>query len=165
MRPQFPAVEDVLQLPSLLERQAPPEWEDQNGHVNIQYYMQLYCEAGWPLMGRIGLDENYFEERRKGFFDLEHHLFYLAEIHVGDQVAVHGRFIGHSEKRFHAMMFAVNCSRGRLASTLEFITSGADLESRRAAPYPQDVAETMARLVSEHSEFSWPPPLCGIMSV
>jgi len=164
MRLPFPTVENVLQLPCLLERRAPPEWQDENGHVNIKYYMQLYCEAGWPMMERIGLDKEYFRRRRQGFFDLEHHLFYLAEIHVGDLLSVHVRFIGSTEKRFHAMMFALNRSRDRLASTMEFVTSGADLQTRRSAPYPTDVARAIADLVRKDSAPSWPAPVCGVMS-
>lgn len=164
MKPQMPTVENVVELPALITRSIPPEWEDHNGHVNIQHYMELYCQAGCPMMAQIGLDENYFKNRRCGFFDLEHHLFYLAEIHVEDHVSVHSRLLGTSPKRFHGMMFVVNQSRQLLASTLEFITSGADLTTRRTAIYPDDVACVLGNLVSKHARLTWPAPACGVMS-
>jgi len=164
MRPQMPTVGDVLELPALSTRLVPPGWEDLNGHVNIQHYMELYCEAGWPMLAVIGVNDDYFKERRNGFFDLEHHLFYLAEIHVGDKISVHSRLLDVSHKRFHGMMFVVNRSRQQLASTLEYVTSSADLMSRRTVPFPDDVANVLGDLVKEHARFSWPAPACGVMS-
>jgi acyl-CoA thioester hydrolase len=123
--------EKVSMLPALLTRDIPPEWEDFNGHVNIQYYMALVEQAGWPMFEEMGLDEAYFREHRHGLFDLEHHLRYLAELHVGDLVSVHSRMLDRSEKRLHGMMFILNQSRRQLSCTLEYITSGADLETCR----------------------------------
>ena len=164
MRPQMPTVADVLDLPALLTRSVPPEWEDLNGHVNIQHYMELYCDAGWPMLEVIGVDDDYFKERHNGFFDLEHHLFYLAEIHVEDEVSVHSRMLGVSSKRFHGMMFVVNQSRQQLASTMEYVTSSADLTSRRTVPLPDDVARVLGDLVREHARLDWLAPACGVMS-
>lgn len=142
----------------------PPEWEDYNGHVNIQYYMALYEQGGWPMVSEMGMDEGYFRDRRCGLFDLEHHLFYLNEIHVGDEVSVHARLVDRTTKRFHGVMFIVNDTRDKLASTLEYVTSGADLDQRRTAPFPADIAERLDRLVEAHGKLAWPPPLCGVMS-
>jgi hypothetical protein len=96
MRPKFPSVEEVRLLPCLLSQEIPAEFEDINGHVNIQHYLGLYDKAGWPFFALLGMDERYFTEGRKGIFDLEHHLFYLAEIHIGDRVSIHGRLLART---------------------------------------------------------------------
>ena len=160
----MPTFEDILELPALLTRLVPPDWEDLNGHVNIQHYMELYCEASWPMLAVFGVNDDYFKERHNGFFDLEHHLFYLAEIHVEDKVSVHSRLMNASAKRFHGMMFVVNQSRQQLASTLEYVTSSANLRSRRTAPFPDDIARVLGGLVKEHARLAWPAPACGVMS-
>jgi acyl-CoA thioester hydrolase len=164
VRPQLPAVQQILELPSLITLAASPTWEDYNGHVNIRYYMSMYEQASQPLIESWGVDQSYFSERRLGIFDLEHHLHYLAEIHVGDSVAVHHRLLGRTLKRFHGMFFAVNTSRQQLASTLEYVTSGADLGTRSMAALPADLAERLDRQLAEHSRLAWPAPVCGIMS-
>ena len=164
MRPTFPTVEQVSQLPTLTNQSIPAEWEDYNGHVNIQFYMTLYERGGWPMVADFGLDDAYFSERRCGLFDLEHHVFYLAELHVGDEVSVHCRLVGQTPKRFHGVMFIVNRSRTELASTLEFTTSGANLDTRRAAPFPDDVAAAITATVKAHEVLPWAVPVCGVMS-
>ena len=131
-----PKPDEVRELPRLMQVTIPSDWEDENGHVNVQFYMRLYEQGGRPLMKSLGMDDTYFSERRLGLFDLEHHIFYFSEIHVGESVSIYARLLDQTAKRFHGIIFVVNDSRDRLSSTLEFITSGADLENRRTAPYP-----------------------------
>lgn len=159
-----PTPDEVRQLPRLTQYTIPHEWEDANGHVNVQYYMALYNIGGWPMMESLGVNESYFRERRLGMFDLEHHIFYFSEIHVGEAVSIYARILDRSAKRFHAIVFVINDTRDRLASTLEFIASGADLENRRTAPYPDDIAAALDREIAKHRKLTWEPPICGVMS-
>lgn len=164
MRPTFPTVEQVQQLPCLLQATIPPEYEDLNGHMNIQHYLGLYDQAGMPFFASLGLDERYFKEQQRGIFDLEHHLFYLAEIHVGDTVAVYGRLLARSAKRLHGQWFIVNDTRQQLANTFEFISSHADLVARRTSPFPDELAGRLDELIAAHQQLTWPAPVCGMMS-
>ena len=145
----MPTVAQIDELPSLMERVIPPEWEDLNGHVNVRHYLELYDAASWPMLAAIGLDEKVFLERRQGLFDLEHHLWYLSELHVGDKVTVHWRFIARSAKRFHGVMFVVNRTRGQLASAFEYVGTGADLDARRTAPLPAEFATHLDRMIAK----------------
>lgn len=160
----MPTVEQVIALPSLMEKVIPPEWQDLNGHVNVRHYLELYDAASWPMLAAIGLDETAFLDRRQGLFDLEHHLWYLDELHVGDTVTVHWRFVARTVKRFHGVMFVVNRTRQRLASTFEYVSSGADLDARRTAPLPAEFAAQLDRLITEHARLAWPAPVCGVMA-
>jgi acyl-CoA thioester hydrolase len=160
----MPTFEQVVELPSLMEKIIPPEWQDLNGHVNVRHYLELYDAASWPMLAAIGLDETTFLDRRQGLFDLEHHLWYLDELHVGDTVTVHWRFISRTVKRFHGVMFVVNRTRQRLASTFEYVSSGADLDARRTAPLPAEFAAQLDRLIAEHARLAWPAPVCGVMA-
>ena len=160
----MPTVAQVEELPSLMERRIPPEWQDLNGHVNVRHYLELYDAASWPMLAGFGLDERMFLERRLGLFDLEHHLWYLAEMHVGDVVTVHSRLVNRSTKRFHGVMFVVNRTRGQLASVFEYVSSGADLEARRTAPLPPEFAAELDRQIAADSALSWPAPVCGVIS-
>ena len=164
MPAKMPALDQVLELPAMLTLTIPPEWQDINGHVNVQHYLGIYDRAGWPLLDLLGIDESRFKVDKVGFFDLEHHIWYLAEMHVGDEVSAHMRFVGLSAKRFHGLVFIVNRTRGSLASAIEFVTSGADLRTRRSAALPEDVHGRVAALVEEHRRLSWPPPGSGTIS-
>ncbi len=162
-RPVMPTVEQVQALPLLLRKVIPPEYEDMNGHMNIQHYLGLYDEAGMPFFAQFGMDDSYFSVDRKGIFDLEHHLFYLAEIHIGDTVTVHSRLIARTEKRLHGIWFIVNETRNQVSNSFEYVTSHADLEKRRTAPFPLALAKQFDAVIAEQSLLDWDAPVCGIM--
>lgn len=158
-----PTLEHVRALPRYLSRTVQEAFLDQNGHMNIQHYLGMYDEAGWPFFSSVGIDLAYFSERRLGIFDLEHHLSYLAECHAGDEIAVHGRLLTRTPKRLHAVWFLVNETRNELSNVFEFVTSHADLEARRSAPFPDDVATKLDAIIAEHQKLEWPAPVCGVM--
>lgn len=160
----FPGIAQVDELPILLERVIPPEWQDLNGHVNVRHYLELYDAASWPRLAEFGLDARAFVEQRQGLFDLEHHLWYLDEMHVGDTVTVHWRFLARTAKRFHGVMFIVNRTRGRLASVFEYLSTGANLDTRRTAPLPSGFASRLDMLIAEHARLAWPAPTCGVLA-
>lgn len=160
----MPTVAQVCELPSLMEKVVPAGWQDLNGHVNVRHYLELYDAASWPMLAAFGLDATMFTERRQGLFDLEHHLWYLSELHVGDVVTVHSRFVARSAKRFHGVMFVVDRTRQRLASVFEYVSTGADLDARRTAPLPAEFAAQLDLAIAGHSRLAWAPPTCGVMS-
>jgi len=163
-RKAFPSLDQVRELPVQLEYVIPPEWEDRNGHVNVQFYLGLFELGGWRVLEEIGVDEAWFRRHRYSFFDLEHHLDYLAEIGIGDRVTTYNRIVGKSDKRFHGYYMIVNETRQRLAGTLEYISNGVDMEARRTAPMPEELSRGLDRLFAKHSALSWEPPLCGVMA-
>jgi len=42
----FPGLDQIRELPVQLKMAIPPEWEDRNGHVNVQFYLALYELGG-----------------------------------------------------------------------------------------------------------------------
>lgn len=163
MRPQFPSVEQVTQLPLLMRQVIPPEYEDSNGHMNIRHYLGLYDEALWPFFATLGMDEAYFTEQRGGVFDLEHHIHYRAEVNIGDTVAVYGRGLARTAKRLHGMCFMVNETHQQLANTFEYVTSHADLDARRTSPWPDFFTQKLDAMLAEHDALDWDAPVCGVM--
>jgi len=163
-RPSFPTLDQVRELPVQLDFVIPPDWEDRNGHVNVQFYLALFELGGWKVLEEIGVDEAWFRHHAYSFFDLEHHLRYLAEMHVGDRVTTYNRVVGKSEKRFHGLYLIVNETRGRLACVLEYISNGVDMKQRRTGVMPEELSRGLGALYAEHQGLSWPPPLCGLMA-
>ena len=56
-RTNYPDIGKVRQLPKLGSQVIPAKWEDQNGHVNVGFYMAIYNDAGWSMREPIGIDE------------------------------------------------------------------------------------------------------------
>ena len=165
MRPEMPTLSQVDLLPALLTHRPPMEWQDINGHVNVQHYVHLYDLAGYPLLESLGIDAEFVRVRRRGLFDLEHHVWYLRELHVGDEVTVHCYLLARSVKRLHGVMFLANRSRQQVASALEFLSTVADLDARSTAPIPPDIAMRVDARIEHDRRVGWPAPTCGAMGV
>ena len=163
-RKRFPDLEQLRELPVQLDHVIPPEWEDRNGHVNVQFYLALFELGGWKVLEEVGVDEAWLRRHAYSFFDLEHHLHYLAEIRVGERVTTYNRVVGRSDKRFHGVYYIVNETRGRLAGTVEYISNGVDMSLRRTAPMPAELARGVDHLYAAHQRLSWAPQLCGLMA-
>jgi acyl-CoA thioester hydrolase len=155
---RLPDTQAIRELPVLTSIVIPEKWQDQNGHVNVSFYMSMYMESGWPMFNLIGIDESYFSDRQMGFVDLENHFRYLSELHVGDRVTVFGRFLAHDEKRIHGIVLAVNDDTDVLASTIEFLAISMDLQTRRAAKIPGDIAAKVAGATSKDQRLAWTVP-------
>jgi acyl-CoA thioester hydrolase len=158
-----PTLDQLRDLPVQLTQVIPAEWEDRNGHVNVQFYVALYELGGWVVLEDVGIDEAWFEQRDLSLFDLEHHLQYLSEVAVGDEVKTYNRLLRRGEKCFHGMYFIVNETRGLLAGTLEYITACVDMKTRRIAPFPNELADELDGLLELHHKLIWTTPVCGMM--
>lgn len=164
MKPPSVPLDKIRELaPPFLRLAIPEEYRDENGHMNMRWYLAVYDDAGYPLQEQLGLTREYHAAHGTGGFDLEHHIHYLNEVVPGDMVAVYARLVGHSAKRVHYLMFMVNETRGTLASIFECVNSFADMKTRRTAPWPEETAAKIAGLVAEHQRLDWAPPLSGVM--
>ena len=165
MKSKSPSVEQIRQLKILASHKIPKAWEDQNGHVNVKHYQTLYEMGAWPLLSCAGLNKNYFEERKKGIFDLEQHLRYFNEIRVNDDVSVHGHVLDTNSKRLHGIILILNITKDKCACTLEFVASSVDLRTRKTADFPIDIQTGLRSLVMESKSIAWDIPLCGHMQI
>ncbi len=163
MKPPTIPLDQITALTLLLRTTIPIEYQDENGHMNVRWYMAVFDDAGYPFVAALGLTPEYHAANGTGGFDLEHHLHYLRKIHIGDTVAVYVRVLARTAKRMHYMMFLVNETRGTLAATFECINSFADLRQRRTAPYPPEIAERLDAQIARDAALGWDAPVCGAM--
>jgi acyl-CoA thioesterase FadM len=160
-----PTVSEIRQLPADLTMLIPPEWEDRNGHVNVQYYLTLYERGGWNMLGNIGASEQHQQQSSSGIFDLEHHIKYLSEIKVGDTVSVHNRMLSYTDKLFQGMFFIVNDTQENLAATVEYLSVHIHMKQRRSAPFSMSIAAKLRELSRQHEAMNWTPPVSGLMNL
>lgn len=159
-----PSVAQIRQLPVLLSQRIPAKWEDINGHINVAYYMSLYNESGWPMMEQIGIDKRYFDERKLGLVDLDNHLRYASELHVGERISAHGRFLEYDLKRIHGVLYVVNDDKDQLACSIEFLSINFDLERRKSVAIPNDIATRLKAVKLEHAKLDWSAHTCTSLS-
>jgi acyl-CoA thioester hydrolase len=160
--PQIP-LEKITALDPIYRLTVPEDFRDENGHMNVRHYVGIFDDAGYPMMETVGINWTRHTAENTGGFDLEHHIHYLNEVYIGDEVVVYARFINRSAKRVHYIMFMVNQTRGKLAAIFECINSYADMSVRKTEPYPPDIVAKIDTLVASHQALEWEPPLSGIM--
>lgn len=141
-RQWVPDVGQTTGMTVLLEGPAPSTHRDANGHVGVVGHMAMYAEAGWPWMAGLGLDPS-LPGSTSTLMDRDHHIRYLSEIMVGDEVAVHGVLLGRDARRVHGFWAILNRARRRVAGTLEFVSTFVDLETRRSADFPPALARRL----------------------
>jgi acyl-CoA thioester hydrolase len=161
----MPTPDQVRQLPELLRVQVPKEWEDLNGHVNVKHHLGMYDLTNDPLLEMLGISEEWVRTGRVGIFDLEHHIWYLNEVHVGEEVALFVRVTQRNLKRVQGVVFLLNVSQDQLASVIEFVSTAANLDTRRTVPLPEPVTEGLDALILRQAALEWPAPRSGSLSI
>jgi len=136
---------------------------DAMGHMNIRHYLGIFDDGAWNFFRDMGLSEDYYQTRDAGMFALRQFITYVHEVRVGEQVSIHARLVGLSEKRIHFMVFMVNDTLKNVAATLESLGSHADLKTRSTAPFPDDIRASIQRRLDDHQNLAWQPPLCGVL--
>jgi acyl-CoA thioester hydrolase len=154
----------VRQLPLLHGTTIPEEYLDIMGHMNVMWYTHLFSVAMGGLSHLVGLTWEYMQSHRVGTFALESHIRYLSEVQAGQNIEIHTRVLGRTEKRFHALHFMTNLEKQDVSATFEFVAAYIDMTKRRMAPIPPDIARSLDDLIAEHQKLRWPAPICGGMA-
>jgi len=137
-----------------------PAWTDQNGHLNVAYYVLAFDRATDAFYGQLGIGWTYLERERRSLFTLSMNVDYLREVFAGERVRVLTRLVDHDHKRiryFHEMRHA---DEGYVAATNELLAVHVSMATRRSDPFPPDVAARLAAMKAAHA--AWPlPPQVG----
>ena len=156
-------ISHIQQLPCYHQATVPEAYLDVMGHMNIQHYMSLFDKAAWKFFASFGMDDHYYQMTSGGAFALEQHICYLAEVKAGETVKIYTRIIGRTAKRIHFMHFMLNETTGKLAATLETVTSHANTTTRRTSPFPAEIAGAIDSVLIYHQRLAWKAPLCGVI--
>ena len=157
------SIEKIQLLPLFHRATITEEHLDIMGHMNIRWYIGLFDEAAWKFFDSFGMTQDYYKREKAGGFALQQFIRYLAEVRLGETVAIHTRMLARSRKRIHFMHFMINESKSKLAATLETLGTHADMTIRRTSPYPSDIAQQIDALIAEQSQLDWQAPICGVI--
>lgn len=157
-------VEQVEQLPLFHRAVISAAMLDTMGHMNVRHYAAIFDDAAWKFFESLGMTLAYNQANNAGGFALKQFITYLAEVRLGETVAVRCCMLGRSAKRMHMMYFMVNETRGILAATLEGLGAHADMQIRRTAPFPPHIAHNIDALIAQQNALGWDLPVCGVIA-
>lgn len=150
-------------LPITHRQEIPENYRDEMGHMNVMWYTYIFGCAFDKFADRWGFNDVYCLANHAGSFALETHVRYLNEVHIGRHVTVRSRAIARTAKRVHFMHFMTIDETGLVASTQEHVAAHIDMNERRMAPIPDDLARKFDELAAEQNKLGWDPPVCGVM--
>ncbi len=162
---ELPTYDQVTQLPARVEQVVPPEFIDENGHMNIRHYFDAASHALWYLNIALGMDESYNVDRGLSLFTVEQHFRYFSEMNLGDRFTVHSRLLERSSKVLHGMSFVVSPESRAVACTFEATYIHVDMKTRRSVEIPDDLAARFDDEIARGDELGWAAPVCGAMGV
>ncbi len=155
---------NLLSLPVFHRKTIPESYLDVMGHMNIRWYVALFDEAAWEFFASFGMDVPYYQTMDSGAFALKQFISYLAEVHVGETVAIRTRLLGYSAKRLHVMHFMVNETTDKVAATMEVLATHADLIARRTSPFPPPIVTKLEAILQKDTALTWTAPVCGVIT-
>lgn len=133
-----------------------PEWIDYNGHLNVAWYEVLFGIGIGALFDVVGLGETYRATRNKSLFAVEAHLSYIREIGPKDTVVVDNQILDHDLKRLRLFQTLIHAEEGYMVATREMMQLHIDMETRKTAPFPDDILLRIAACAEAHGKLPLP---------
>ena len=133
-----------------------PAWIDYNGHLNMAYYNVLFDRAVDEAFELLGCGIDYVKRRRHSCFTAEVHVRYLRELNAGDPVRVTFQLIDYDAKRIHYFEQLFHADEGWVSATSENMSLHVDMDAKKTAPFPAEVAAALARMKAAHARLPRP---------
>lgn len=160
-----PSYAELAALPAYAARSVPAAHEDVNGHLNIRHYVGIASEGLDESLVECGIPQKWPSVAGSGIFTAEHHMTYLEELLTGDKISVRVRLVGRSERAMHALVYLLDDTHERLSYVMEEIFLHVSMETRRTAPWPEDVADHLDAAVAKHQALGFESPTSGSMAL
>jgi acyl-CoA thioester hydrolase len=133
-----------------------PAWIDYNGHLNMAYYNVLFDRAVDEAYELIGCGLAYLKKRRHSCFTAEVHVRYLRELNAGDPARVTFQLLDYDAKRLHYFEQLFHADEGWLSATSENMALHVDMEAKKTAAFPDDIAARLAQMKAAHATLPVP---------
>jgi acyl-CoA thioester hydrolase len=133
-----------------------PQWIDYNGHLNMAYYNVLFDRGADEAFAALGMGPDYRAARNLSTMTAEAHVRYLREIHADAPVVVRNLFLAADAKRIHCFQELVHATEGFVSATCETMTLHVDMAARKVAPFPDDIAGNIRRMIAAHAQLPRP---------
>ena len=141
------------------------DWIDYNGHLNMAYYNVIFDHGVDHLYDFLGIGEAYARSGLGSCFTMEVHVHYLNELSLGDDVEVHLQVIDYDHKRIHFFEQLYHCGQGYIAATSEQLGMHVDMQTRRSAPFPEEVLARIEALHQAHQSLPIPEQVGHVIGI
>ena len=142
-----------------------PEWIDDNGHLNMAYYVLIFDHATDAWFEWVGLGRAHRRAHPVTTFCLEAHVTYQREVREADPLRVTTQLLAHDAKRMHYYHEMYHATEGYLAATNELVSLHVSQETRRAAAMAPEIQERLSRIQAAHDRLPRPTQVGRVMGL
>lgn len=132
-------------------------WIDLNGHLNMAYYGVLFDRTADDVFEVFGMGPGYLERTNCSTFMVEAKFTYLRELHAGDEVTSTLQVLDVSDKCLHYVQELHHADERWLSAVMEALVIHIDMSTRKPAPFPDDVQQSLYAIHETHTSLPVPP--------
>jgi acyl-CoA thioester hydrolase len=140
-------------------------WIDENGHMNMGYYVVVFDYATDAWLDFIGLSRSYKAAHGVMTFSLESHVTYRRELREGDELRFTTQLLGFDEKRIHYFHEMLHAREGYLPATNELMSLHVSQETRRSAPMACEILDGLEEIRRTHRALPIPQQVGRVMGL
>jgi len=142
------------------------DWIDQNGHMNVAYYLMAFDHAIGDVFEDIGIEYDNVAQTGISTFAVENHITYQNEVFANDRLRIETQLLGYDDKRWHWFQQMYHAEKGYLAATCEWLVLCMDLKARKVVQImpPKLLAKTQ-EVAKGHSRLPYPPEAGRFISI
>ena len=133
-----------------------PEWIDENGHMNVGYYVVVFDYATDEWLDYIGLTRAYKDAHSVTTFTLEAHVTYQRELREGAPLRFTTQLLGFDAKRIHYAHEMYHAEDGFLSSTNELLSIHVSQATRRSSAMAPEIQERLTQIQAAHEKLTIP---------
>ena len=123
---------------------------DQNGHMNVAYYLQAFDENSRDLFEEIGFNKNYLQ---MGYscFAVEDSLRYVNEFLEGDEIRSMFRIHDFNDKLIHIVGVLLDKDY-KLSAISETLVVHVNMQHRKASHMPESLLKKVTEVHQQHTK-------------
>ena len=141
------------------ELEVKPAWLDDNGHMNVAYYVHAFDDGGECFFRDLGIGWDYTREGRASIFMMQCDLDFYRELFAGDVLRVTTQLIDWNHKFVHTYQALYHREANYLAASAEMLFIHVSLKDRRSMPLPVAVQDKLNAIMRIHARLARPPQL------
>jgi acyl-CoA thioester hydrolase len=141
------------------------EWIDDNGHMNVAYYVLMFDRATDVLFDRLDLGAAYRQRTNHSMFVLEAHVTYEREVKEGDMLRFTTQLIDADARRLHFFHTMHHAAAGYRAATNELLALHVDLAGPASRNFAATEQASVDAMLDEHRTLGRPAQLGRVIGI
>ena len=149
---------DDIPAPYIHDDVVKQDWLDDNGHMNVAYYMTAFDEGGEVFFADPGLGWDYTRQNIGTIFVVSSKVDYYNELLAGQNFRVTSRLLDFNNKMLN-VFYQVLDSDMQLCARAEILYMHILFATRRSAPMPDAALARLAEILAAHKRLPLPENL------